>query len=168
MTYSLGQVYWLHEYTHWKLLFEFLNIISQHRSVLIVIVLTASRDSDASFQALRNKRRFRWVRKLNLLTECNVTFQGSAIAQAVNRWLPTTAARVRSRVWSSGICGGQIGSGVGFPEYFSFPCQSSFHLILHHHNHPGQATIGQSVATVPSEPSWTPHLNKRKKSDICI
>jgi hypothetical protein len=32
---------------------------------------------------------------------------GRAIAQAVSRWLPTTAARVRSRVWSSGICGGQ-------------------------------------------------------------
>jgi hypothetical protein len=23
-------------------------------------------------------------------------------------------------------------------EYFGFPCQSSFHQILHHHNHPGQ------------------------------
>jgi hypothetical protein len=25
-----------------------------------------------------------------------------------------------------------------FSEYFGFPCQSSFHQILHHHNHPGQ------------------------------
>jgi hypothetical protein len=31
---------------------------------------------------------------------------GRAIAEAVSRWLPTAAARVESRVWSSGICGG--------------------------------------------------------------
>jgi hypothetical protein len=43
-----------------------------------------------------------------------------------------------------------------FSEYFGFPCQSLFHQILHHHNHPGQATIGQSVAAVPSGHSWTP------------
>jgi hypothetical protein len=35
---------------------------------------------------------------------------GRAIAQAVSRWLPTAAVRVRSRVWSSGICGGQSGA----------------------------------------------------------
>jgi hypothetical protein len=23
-------------------------------------------------------------------------------------------------------------------EYFGFPCQSSFHQMLQHHNHPGQ------------------------------
>jgi hypothetical protein len=26
-----------------------------------------------------------------------------------------------------------------FSEYFGFPCQSSFHQILHHHYHPGLA-----------------------------
>jgi hypothetical protein len=26
-----------------------------------------------------------------------------------------------------------------FSECFSFPCQSSFHQFLHHHNHPGLA-----------------------------
>jgi hypothetical protein len=26
-----------------------------------------------------------------------------------------------------------------FSEYFCFPCQSSFHQFLHHHNHPGLA-----------------------------
>jgi hypothetical protein len=50
---------------------------------------------------------------------------GRAIAQA---------ARVRS----CGICGGQSGAGQVFSEYFCFPCQSSDHQILHHHNHPGQ------------------------------
>jgi hypothetical protein len=39
---------------------------------------------------------------------------GRAIAQAVSRWLPTSAARVRARVWSCGISGGQSGAGAGF------------------------------------------------------
>jgi hypothetical protein len=29
--------------------------------------------------------------------------------------------------------------GQVFSKYFGFPCQSSFHQILHHHNHPGLA-----------------------------
>jgi hypothetical protein len=49
--------------------------------------------------------------------------------------------------------------GWVFSENFGFHCQSSFH----HHNHPGQATIGQSVATVQSGPSWTPPPTKRIK-----
>jgi hypothetical protein len=81
-----------------------------------------------------------------------------AIAQAVSRWLPTAAVRVRSRVSSSGIYGGQSGAGASF-----LLCQSSFYQILHHHNHPGQSTIGQSVAAVPSGPSWTPPPTKRIK-----
>jgi hypothetical protein len=39
---------------------------------------------------------------------------GHAIAQAVSRWLSTAEAQVSSRVWSSGICGGQSGAGTGF------------------------------------------------------
>jgi hypothetical protein len=46
---------------------------------------------------------------------------GRAIAQAVSRWLPTAAARVRARVWSSGICGGQSGAGGGFLRVLRFP-----------------------------------------------
>jgi hypothetical protein len=37
------------------------------------------------------------------------------------RWLPIAAARVRSRVWSSGICGGQSGTGAGFLRVLRFP-----------------------------------------------
>jgi hypothetical protein len=48
---------------------------------------------------------------------------GRAKAQAVSRRLPTTAARVPAQVTSCGICGGQSGTGVGFSEYFGFPCQ---------------------------------------------
>jgi hypothetical protein len=29
--------------------------------------------------------------------------------------------------------------GQVFSEYFGFPCQSSFHQFLHHHNHLGLA-----------------------------
>jgi hypothetical protein len=58
----------------------------------------------------------------------------------------------------------KVALGQVFSEYFGFPCQSSFHQILHHDNHPGQATIGQSVADVPSGPSWTsPPLSELKK-----
>jgi hypothetical protein len=49
------------------------------------------------------------------------TILGRAIAQAVSRWLPTAAARVRSRVWSSGIYGGQSGAGASFLRVLRFP-----------------------------------------------
>jgi hypothetical protein len=62
----------------------------------------------------------------------------------------------------------KVALGRVFSEYFGFPCQSSLHKILHHHNHPGQATIGQSVAAVPSEPSWTPPPTKRIKKKLSI
>jgi hypothetical protein len=55
--------------------------------------------------------------------------RGRAVAQAVSRWLPTSAARVRVRA-ACEICGGQSGTEAGFPY------QSSFHQFLHHHNHP--------------------------------
>jgi hypothetical protein len=47
--------------------------------------------------------------------------QGRAIAQAVSRWLPTAAARVRARIRSCGICGGQSGAGAGFLRVLRFP-----------------------------------------------
>jgi hypothetical protein len=46
---------------------------------------------------------------------------GRAIAQAVNRRLPTAAARVRAQVRSCGICGGQSGTGEGFLRALTFP-----------------------------------------------
>jgi hypothetical protein len=46
---------------------------------------------------------------------------GRAIAEAVSRWPPTAAARVQSKVWSSGICGGQSGAGAGFLRVLWFP-----------------------------------------------
>jgi hypothetical protein len=32
----------------------------------------------------------------------------------------------------------KVALGQVLSEYFDFPCQSSFHQILHHHNHPAQ------------------------------
>jgi hypothetical protein len=50
------------------------------------------------------------------------------MAQAVSRRPLTAEARVRSRVSTCGICGGQSGTGTGFsPSTSVFPCQ--FHSI---------------------------------------
>jgi hypothetical protein len=88
---------------------------------------------------------------------------GRAISQAVSRWLPTAEARVRARVWSCGICGGQSGAGVGFLRLLRFPLpmfippiapQSPSFTIWVLYNRP-------EVAAVPSGLSPTP-LNKRE------
>jgi hypothetical protein len=55
----------------------------------------------------------------------NYTFEervqkGRAIAQVVSRRLPTAAVRVRSQARSCGICGGQSGTGAGFPRVLRF------------------------------------------------
>jgi hypothetical protein len=44
-----------------------------------------------------------------------------AVTQAVSRWLLTAATRVRSKVKSSGICGGQSGAGAVFLRILQFP-----------------------------------------------
>jgi hypothetical protein len=49
---------------------------------------------------------------------------GRAMGQAVSRKPPTAEARVRSRVSTCAICGGQCGTGTGFSASSSaFPCQ---------------------------------------------
>jgi hypothetical protein len=70
----------------------------------------------------------------NSLTELG----GLAIAQAVSRWLPTAWARVRARVWQVEFVVEKVALGQVFSEYFGFPCQSLFHQIFLHHNHPRQ------------------------------
>jgi hypothetical protein len=57
----------------------------------------------------------------NLLWVDKVTDVDRAIVQAVSRWLPIVAARVRSRVWSSGICGRQSVAGADFLRVLRFP-----------------------------------------------
>jgi hypothetical protein len=82
--------------------------------------------------------------------------RGRTIAQAVSRWL-LTAARVRVRVWSCGICGGHSGAWAGFLRVLRFPLpifippiapQSSSSIIWGWYNRP-------VVAAVPSGLSLT-------------
>jgi hypothetical protein len=78
---------------------------------------------------------------------------GRAIPQAVSHWLPTAAARVRARVWSSGICGGQSGAGTGFLRVLRFPLPIFIPPNSASSQSPGAGTIGHSVADMPSGPS---------------
>jgi hypothetical protein len=78
----------------------------------------------------------------NLLTYLLTYGAGRAIAQAVSRWLPTAAARVRS----SGICDEQSGVGACFLRVFRCPLP-----ILHHHNHLGQDISGRRAEWTQSD-----------------
>jgi hypothetical protein len=66
-----------------------------------------------------------------------------AIAQAVSRRLPTAAVRV----WSGhvGFVVDKVALWQVSSEYFGFPCQASFHQLLHnqHHLTSEAGTIGQ-------------------------
>jgi hypothetical protein len=75
---------------------------------------------------------------------------GRAIAQAVSRWLPTGAARVRTRVWSSG---GQSGAGAGFLRVLRFPLPIFIPPNSPSSQSPGAGIISQLVAELPSRPS---------------
>jgi hypothetical protein len=74
-----------------------------------------------------------------LFTLCNGTgFKfGRAIAQAANRRLSTATGLVRARVRHMGFVVNKVALGQVFSEYFGFPCNFSFHLLLHSHLHPG-------------------------------
>jgi hypothetical protein len=43
-----------------------------------------------------------------------------------------------------GFVAGKVDLGQVFSEYFGFPCQSSFHQILHSHNHLAQVQYARS------------------------
>jgi hypothetical protein len=68
-----------------------------------------------------------------------ISLKGRTIAEAVSRWLPTATARVGAQAGHVGFVVDKVTLGQVFSEYLGFPCQSSFHQILHHHNHPGLA-----------------------------
>jgi hypothetical protein len=58
----------------------------------------------------------------------------------------------------------KVALGQVFFEYIGFPCQFSFHPLLHaHHVTSGAGTIVQFVADVPSGLSLTPLKNEKKK-----
>jgi hypothetical protein len=70
---------------------------------------------------------------------------GRAMAQAVSRRPLTAEARVRSRVSPCGICGGQSGTGTGFPPSTSVSLVSFFVFITGLHNK--SLGCGASVAS---------------------
>jgi hypothetical protein len=84
---------------------------------------------------------------------------GRAIAQAVSPWLPTGAARVRARFWSSGIFGGQSGVGACFLGVLRFPLPIIIPPNTPSSQSPGAGTIGQKWPTCRVDPVWTqpPH-----------
>jgi hypothetical protein len=53
---------------------------------------------------------------------------GRAIAEAVSRWLPAAAARVRAQVCQMGFVVDKVTSGQVFSKYFAFPCQKTVHF----------------------------------------
>jgi hypothetical protein len=56
-----------------------------------------------------------------------------------------------------GFVAEEVALGQVSSEYFGFPCQFSFHRLLHiHHLSSGAGTTGQLVADVPSGLSLTP------------
>jgi hypothetical protein len=67
-------------------------------------------------QLYKNKEIFLSVLQSNI----RKSLFGRAVAQAVSRWLPTAAARVRVRA-ACGACGGQSGTGAGFLRVLRFP-----------------------------------------------
>jgi hypothetical protein len=64
-----------------------------------------------------------------------------------------------------GLVVDDVALGQVFSEYIGFPCQFSFHRLLHnHHLSSGADTIGKLVADVPSGLSLTlPQGGKNKK-----
>jgi hypothetical protein len=83
---------------------------------------------------------------------------GRAVPQTVSRWLPTVATRLRARVWSYGICGGQYGAGAGFLRGLRFPLpifippiapQSPSYIIWCWYNRPALAAVPSGLSLTP-------------------
>jgi hypothetical protein len=56
-----------------------------------------------------------------MFTVGNVCLLGVSHIAQISLNMNTAAARVRARVWSCGICGGQSGAGAGFLRILQFP-----------------------------------------------
>jgi hypothetical protein len=92
--------------------------------------------------------------KLKTIPMLTISRIGCAIAQAVSRRLP----RFEPRSGHMGFVVDKVALRQVFSDYFGFPCQFSFHRLLHTHHHlpSGAGTVGQTVADVPNGLSLTP------------
>jgi hypothetical protein len=103
--------------------------------------------------------------------ECSIhcyLFQfGRAIVEAVSLWLPTASARVQSRVWSSGICGGQRGVGAGFLRVLRFPLPF-IPPNTPSSGSPGQVQEASEWPTYRVDTVWTPHPAMQIKKKLII
>jgi hypothetical protein len=57
----------------------------------------------------------------------------------------------------------KVALGQVFSKLFGFPCQFSFHRLLHIHLSSGAGTVGQLVVDVPSGDRVLLHAKKLKK-----
>jgi hypothetical protein len=110
--------------------------------------------------------RKRTNRLVLLLVDVWFIHKGRAIAQAISRWLPTAGARVRARVWSSGICGGQCGDGAGFLLVLRFSLPIFIPPNSTSSRSPAVGTIGQKWPMCRVDPVWTPPLLREFKKKL--
>jgi hypothetical protein len=75
---------------------------------------------------------------------------GRAIAQAVSRWLPSEAVRVRALGLSSRICGGRSGVGAYFLRVLRFSLPIFIPPNYPSSLSPGEGKIDKLVADMPS------------------
>jgi hypothetical protein len=88
---------------------------------------------------------------------------GRSIAQAVSRWRPAAAAGFKPGSGQVGFVVDKVALGRVFSEYFGFPCQSSFHQILYHHNLPGQVQLANQWPPGRVDPTGLhPHYENKK------
>jgi hypothetical protein len=105
-----------------------------------------------------------FAERSEISTQLN-TNRGRTAAQAVSRWLPTTAAPIRARVWSSGIFGWQ--SGADFLRVLRFPLPIFIPPNSPSSHSPRAGTIGQKWPTCQVDPVWTPPPTMRiKKKEL--
>jgi hypothetical protein len=87
-----------------------------------------------------------------------------AIAQAVSRRLPTAAAQFEPSSNYVRFVVDKVALGQVFSQYFGFPCQFSFHRLLHIHPHLSSEVgiLGQKWPTYQVD-SVSPQPKKLRK-----